>query len=48
MKIEIATIDDFPKYATLKMLSDEGFRTFHTEHFEKGHTWISMEKNASC
>ena len=22
----------------------EGFRTFHTERFENGHTWVSMEK----
>jgi len=71
--------EDFPKYMTLKMLSDdgkilfreiqrrlphnrawlftcgevrrivsfyerEGFRTFHTERFENGHTWVSMEK----
>lgn len=84
--------EDFPKYTTLKMLSDEGkivgsvrgrvedgslyigrlkrrlphnrawlftcgevqrivsfyeregFRTFNTERFENGHTWISMEK----
>ena len=71
--------EDFPKYMTLKMLSDdgkilfreiqrrlphncawlftcgevrrivsfyerEGFRTFNTERFENGHTWISMDK----
>ena len=29
---------------TVSFYEHEGFRTFHTEHFEKGHTWISMEK----
>ena len=29
---------------TVSFYEREGFRTFHTEHFENGHTWISMEK----
>ena len=29
---------------TVSFYEREGFRAFHTEHFEKGHTWISMEK----
>ena len=29
---------------TVSFYEREGFRTFHTEHFENNHTWISMEK----
>lgn len=29
---------------TVSFYEHEGFRTFHTEHFENNHTWISMEK----
>ena len=36
------TSGDVPE--TVSFYEREGFRTFHTEHFEKGHTWISMEK----
>ena len=32
---------------TVSFYEREGFRTFHTEHFENNHTWISMEKNCS-
>ena len=39
------TSGDVPQ--TVLFYEREGFRTFHTEHFEKSHTWISMEKNCS-
>jgi hypothetical protein len=29
---------------TVSFYEREGFRTFNTERFENGHTWISMEK----
>lgn len=29
---------------TVSFYEREGFRTFHTEHFENNHTWISMKK----
>ena len=29
---------------TVSFYEREGFRTFHTDHFENNHTWISMEK----
>ena len=39
------TCGDVPE--TVSFYEREGFRTFHTEHFENNHTWISMEKNRS-
>jgi len=36
------TSGDVPQ--TVSFYEREGFRTFHTEHFENNHTWISMEK----
>ena len=36
------TSGDVPE--TVSFYEREGFRTFHTEHFENNHTWISMEK----
>jgi len=34
-----------PKMTTEEKTDErESFRTFHTERFENGHTWISMEK----
>ena len=36
------TSGDVPE--TVSFYEREGFRTFHTEHFENTHTWISMEK----
>lgn len=41
----LETSGDIP--ATVSFYEREGFRTFHTEHFENGHTWISMEKKCS-
>jgi ribosomal protein S18 acetylase RimI-like enzyme len=36
------TSGDVPE--TVSFYEREGFRTFNTERFENGHTWISMEK----